>query len=453
MATFTWQPDPSNLTEPPPSSAIVSQTCQASWHVTNNYLAASSSGDASNGLGAVAPASTTGGTAGSTLYTIWSAPDPAHPPTTFSVNCSPAAHFSGDSGSVAHATISGSIEVTYFASASGVFIDLGGTTVVNGTREALTGRQVTASLAPLPQNHSASDYHWGVKSDPATGNQIVGNYVAAQGVGMTLPVSPLTNPTVAFFDGFQNTAVVNLTVTIKFPDNTTGTATPQTQVAVVKPTALTPTFSIAEFDNFSQHPNDAMSTYGATEHFDHILITMPPGFTGGSGIIVQKILSTSRTDTRHTGAPYTAHEKQSGGTWIAIPAPCLDTNFPYPFAAPWAVTSTGSGIDVPSFYCAPSLVSGDTGVDWYTSSGNDQFMDWIMYNPNNNDPAHNISVPLSTFTWGWSASATYNATTGAWSVAGFMPNSGSAFKDALDWPMWDTWAPYSGDLELQMRPN
>ncbi len=443
-AQWLWTAGSPNA--PVPQQVIVKQFSTASWTSPTD-----SSGQCDDGLkDAPVPGSHQAGgdyssTSSGTHYSVV----PADANGNLEVYCTPTASVG-----------SGSCGVYYMASASPVFINLGGTTLVNGTQEVLTGQQIIVSLSALPSGCSASNYQWDIES--ANGASLCGSYIAEQAEGMTTPPYPsLQSPSVTFYDGVQDTVTVNLTVTITFPDKTTGTAKVTTMFGVVKPTLSTPTFNLVESDNFSQDPNDTSSAYGAVETYNKLQLTMPMGFTGGTGYVVQKIQSATRVDMRHTGPNYFQQQKQFG-SWMPIPAPCLDGDFPYPFASIWAATpngsqptanQTGSGIDTPSVLCATPLISGDTGQpDWYASNGNDQFMVWIMYNP---DPSSSscIWVPVKSFTWGWSNQASLNTTSNAWSAPNFQPASDS--NDPMlsgDWPTWNTWVQYSGTGYLAMRP-
>ena len=351
--------------------------------------------------------------------------------------CSPSLAMSGDSEAVAS-----SASLTYTAAAYPVTISLGGTTTVNGVQEALSGQQISASVNLNGAPGTVTGCQWDIES--ADGGSLVGGYSAQQGAGQTLAISSFHNPTVTFYDGIQDTVTVNAIATITFPDNTTGTVSAAAQTLIVKPTVTGNAFTSSEYDNFTQHPNDTSSSIGANELWAGVTISMPSGFSGGTGCFAQKIDSTSRVDTRHTGGNYTIQEKLGNGTWVAVPAPCLDTNFPYPYATEWDVTSTGSGGDQPYFPVAPTLDADDTGnSDWYQASGNDAFQTWIMFNPNTQNSA-NIWVPLDMFDWNWSNTASLNTsvTPNVWQVGTFPGNSGSDIASTSTWPTWNTWVPY-----------
>lgn len=72
-ATLTWQTDPSNPTEPPPSCAIVTQTSNASWTMGADS-GSTGSGSVSNGLGGpVVPSPGGGAVCNSVTYSVWTA--------------------------------------------------------------------------------------------------------------------------------------------------------------------------------------------------------------------------------------------------------------------------------------------------------------------------------------------------------------------------------------------
>jgi hypothetical protein len=386
-AKFVW----SGGSIPAPQTVIVTQTSSASWQVEN------ASGACDDGLGdspklnTIAPHTPPNGTpwplnsaVSSGTHYVAQAPGSGGGVT---LMCSSSASVPAGNGAATCST-------SYTASVSPVTISLGGATLVNGVDYLLTGQPLTVSLSAPPAGCTFSNYQWDIES--ANGGAIVGGYIAVQGEGATTAPSSLHNPSVTVYDGIQDTLTINVTATVTFPDGTTGSVSATAQVVVEQPTVSNADFNptIVKSDNFATHPDDASSVYGALEKWSNIQVTMPPNFTGGAGCVVQKISSTSRVDDRHTGGSYTEQEEQSGGSWIPIPTPCLDTSFPYPFAGtytlnnqtyygwPISTTGTGNGGDSPMVQCDPSLIPGDTGgTDWYNSTGDDQFDDWIMYNP------------------------------------------------------------------------
>jgi hypothetical protein len=367
----------------------------------------------------------------------------------FCVSAIPSAFMSGSSPHP-YQVIGGNAYVGYTVAAFPVAISLQSTTLVNGAQKALTGQPITASLIfpnGGPPGATLSNYQWDIES--ADGASIVGGYAPSQASGKTLSIGSFQSPNVTFYDGIQDTVTVNATAIIKFSDNTTGTLKATTQLMFVKPTATQPMpFQLTEHDNFAQHPNDTSSIIGAIEAWAGVRITMPPGFSGGTGCFAQLIGSTARTDTRHTGGTYTEKVQLSNGTWAAIPTPCLDTNFSYPFAIQWQVSSSGSGVDQPYFLVAPPLNAGDNGGhDWYQAVGNDQFNIWVMYNPNVQNSA-DIWVPLASFNWNWSnmAALNVNLLPPAWQANAFVGSSGTLTPTGI-WPTWTTYIP-SGELSM-----
>lgn len=271
-----------------------------------------------------------------------------------------------------------------------------------------------------------------------------------------MPVSFYNNPdpsSITFYDGIQDTVTVNATAPVTFLDNTTGTLKASSQIAVVRPTVTAATLNVTTWHNFDPHPNDTSSALGAYETWSDVKITMPPGFSSGTGCFAQMVNSTSRTDTRHTGGAYTEKEQQSDGTWVSLPTLCLDSSFPYlPDIAPlWQVSSVGAGQDNPSFVVAPPLVAGDTGRnDWYHAQGGDHFTTWIMFTPDVSSST-DIWVPLSSFNWYWANAADFLTTS---SPAGWVdspPFVGAAgtLTENHTWPTWNAFALTSAGT---MRP-
>jgi hypothetical protein len=323
-------------------------------------------------------------------------------------------------------------------------------TTVNGTQTVITGQQITAQFNYSgPGTVNASAIQWDIESQE--GSSIVGGYTPTQRQGKIIPVNFYNNPSpsISFYDGIQDTVTVNATAPVTFPDGTTGTLKASNQIAVVRPTVTAATLNISNWHNFDPHPNDTSSALGAYEQWSNVQITMPPGFSGGTGCFAQMLNSSTRTDTRHTGVPYTQKVQLSNGTWSSIPTPCLDTNFPYPFAVQWQVSGTGSGEDQPSFFVAPPLAAGDTGRnDWYHAQGGDHFTTWVMFTPDASN-SNDIWVPLSSFDWNWSNTADFLTTS---SPAGWVdtpPFTGDhgTIAESHTWPTWNTYTP-SGALAM-----
>ncbi len=434
IADFTWNPGPNNAPAPASGSVIVTETANAYWSGPG------STGDC--GLPNPTTPSTTPPSQTATRYSVQGGPS-------FSVNCTPTASASGVASSP-NSPLSANAFVGYVASASPATITLTGPITVNGTLEALTGQPVTATFnCGLPNGANITNYQWDIES--LAGASIVGGYAASQASGKTMTVNGFNSPSsssITFYDGIQDTVVINATVTVKYPDNTTTTLKASAQIAFVKPTVAAPPFQLTEYTRFVQDPHDPSNVMGANEVWSGVKITMPAGFSGGTGCFAQIINSTSRTDTRHTGVPYTQKEQISNGTWIAIPAPCLDTNFSYPYAAQWQVSSTGSGGDQPYFQVAPPLNAGDTGLnDWYHAQGEDHFSTWIMFTPDTQNAA-DIWVPLGSFDWYWSDMANLNGNSvpPAWQAGSFISSSGSITSSTV-WPTWSTYV-FSGGAAM-----
>ncbi len=421
-------------TAPVPQQVIVKQFASASWSALTN------GGQCADGLNdpvvTTLPSQPGGdyvGTSSGTHYSVV----PADANGNMELYCTPTA-----------SVRSGAAGVYYMASASPVTINLGGTKIVNGMPEALTGQPITVSLTGLPAGCTFSNHKWGVQSQ--LGGSLCGGYIAQQAQGITTPPSPLNSPSVTLYDGIQDTVTVSVTATVTFPDKTTNLVNANATLVVAKPTVTSHAFSINGANSFMQHPNDTGSALGAQEDWSNVAITMPTGFSGGNGCFAQTLVSTSIIDTRQTGSNYTIKEKLSNGQWVAIPAPCLDTNFPYPYANVWTVGASGAngvgtGGDTPYFPVAPVLDAADTGMaDWYKASGSDSFLTWVMYNPNPQS-TNCIWVPLANFDWNWKSTAALNnsLTPMMWQAGAFSGDAGSDFAPTGVWPTWNTWIPFT----------
>ncbi len=452
-ATLTWQPASGQtaVTDPPPTAAICLQTSDTSWDYTANGTA-SGSGSADCGLpNPWASTSATGGQSNGVNYSTQGSASAGSPLTAFSVSCPAKASFSGGGGSNPRDSVTGSADVSYGALAYPVFVNLSGTTLVNGTQELLTGQPCTASLTVGRDffgdacSCTFSNYKWDIES--SGGGSVVGGYIAQQAQGMTIPPASFQNPTITFYDGIQDTVTVNVTATVTYPDNTTGSLSATAMLTVVKPTVTSHDFTIKEVDTFTSDPNNVGPRLGAEEDWSNVTIGMPPGFSGGSGCFAQILQSTTEYDSRQTGGNYTIQEKLSNGQWVPIPAPCLDTDFPYPYANEWTVGTNGVGMggDDPFFPVSPPLDSDDPGKpDWNKASGKDQFRTWVMYNPNPQS-GNNIWVPLSNFDWNWNdtASLDTSVTPQIWRAGTFTGDKGLDFAPAVEWPVWNTWIPFT----------
>jgi hypothetical protein len=74
---------------------------------------------------------------------------------------------------------------------------------------------------------------------------------------------------------------------------------------------------------------------------------------------------------------------------------------------------------------------------WYTTAVNDHFETYIMFRPDNGNPASNIYVSLGKLTWSWNGSTTYTVGTG-WSqpigtVVGPDPGPDDSFFEPPTW--------------------
>ena len=470
-ATLTWTPTQgqSLQTDPPPAAAIVTQTSSASWDGT----AYDSSGQCDNGLGS--PVQTTNnGYSQSCSGSAYTAGGGA----TITLTCTPSA-----SASAGPQCCEAEAFASYTASATPVTVTLSGTTLVNGAQEALCGQQITPQLSGIPSACAVQSWTWSFTN--ATGSNPFKNYdptnntqqffplTSADLTGAATPQNP--SPTVnspGFYDDDGNTVTVKCALVIQPPTPSGGTTPPtiavtaQSQpVEFQKATAAwtvdtIPPYLSNQFKGLYVTPN---TNFGAEEWWDPINITVPSGFSGGTGGLAQ-IGTFSRKNTRiatGTGANTYFNKIESppgSGNWVA-PGPGLDGSFPYPFGYAdsggqdgtlvtggytWDVSVLGHSTDVTKHaFVQPDVDSG--GTQWTYAYASDSFNTWLMYRP-----PGGIWVPLQMLTWSWGADANINplppAPNGTWTAenGSFVPGSPTPTEA---YPAWTTVIP-----GITMRP-
>jgi hypothetical protein len=167
VATFTWQPaaGQTSTTDPPPPAVIMQQNCTAQWQAQTITGTATVGGTASCGLPNPTATQTKdsngniiGVTSSGVAYSAVSSPGVSFSVPAQGSQFTPTASFTPTAGTGA---ADGSASVTYQVQAYPVTVTPGGTTLVSGMPEALTGQQIVASVnAPFPIDPTS--YHWDV---------------------------------------------------------------------------------------------------------------------------------------------------------------------------------------------------------------------------------------------------------------------------------------------------
>ena len=217
---LTWTPDPSWPDEPPPLSAVVVETCEATASGTKVNAASGSSASASasgdNGLG-VSDSSpgVVSSDGSSTLYSVdcsgsrYSVQSGA----TITVTCSPTANATSIPAGA-------SVNVNYDVTATPVTIVLAGLTYPDSPNNCvLTGQQVVASLSAGVG--TPSGYNWTMSGGEPFNNFFV---AADQSEGEELPLTTANRQAaeLRFFTKEVGSVTVSCTATVTFPDGTPG---------------------------------------------------------------------------------------------------------------------------------------------------------------------------------------------------------------------------------------
>jgi len=409
-AHFTWQPDSgqTSQTDPPPSICIMQETCGVTWQGYN--------GGGSSGVGGPITGDSSNGGQGGTLYTVKPSPGGSFD---WSATGSPSA-----TAGVPSPYGGCSVSLYYSAAAYPVTVGLGGTTNVNGTQEALTGQQITATLN-APFQVDPNSYSWSVSG------HMFKNY------DWTLSSNQLTQLTDAdyfrsyftFYDATAETITPICYATVVCPDGTRLSVNAQQSITILKPTETAWAISATNTPDgpfyFDYANGNFYPQYGVQATWNPITVTVPSPFAGGQVCLAQ-LANFNRVDTR-------VAVNGASNTYVVTPAAQgLDTGFPYRIAyqvdaqgnimsdanggglllspPQWNVAgsgpSSGAGGDRPVSVCEPALVNGDTGgSDWRSSTDTDQFDTWTMYRPPAVGGQPTVWVPLQTIHWAWSGSA------------------------------------------------
>jgi hypothetical protein len=440
---FTWSAPDGTL---PPKSVIITETSSATASGAS-YPASTVGGSCDDGIGQssgsltqtpIMSGTTQIGTSGAktcqgTRYSVMSGGQ------TVTLNCTPTAS--------ASATTTATSSVAYSASISPIAlsIQLGGDTSVGGAEEALTGQQITATIiGSVPANCKVLSHTWGV-----TGGSPIQNYdPTAPNTTNTTQIVPISAtdeaaPTFQFYDPEAGTDSVTCTVTIQFPDNTTGTLslTPK-PIVFMKPTATWKAYE-GYPQGFTyqglQQGEVAIGMFeapgsgylaGMAWPPSGVSITVPSGFSGTGSACVAQLYKPNRTYTE--GKSQIAQPGWINGTQG------LDGQFPYQNVS-WNVPG---GSPVANFGDSPytgvpsgSNVDPNTGQVISSFMDNDSVSSWLMYKP----PGTSIWVPLSEYDWSWAE--TVDGTGTGWEITSSTPaqNSSTATLSAgatSNYPSW-----------------
>jgi len=420
-ATFTWnnENNPANL---PPSCAIIGQGSSASWSAQAQGCVPT--GDCDPGL--PNPVYTSGylsksGTA--TLYTVKSGSGGLSRITLAPVT--PTASSDGTSGSAGGSGANGTVNVSYTASATPVTITPSGTTLVNGAREALTGQQVVATLnAPYPVYNGS--YTWSSGGDVfktynenATSNQLV--YLSDQDYYQS---------TFSFYAKVAETLTVTCTATLIAPDGTQLNVSPQQSITVLKPSVTIGNIVTGYVRGWVLNGSyvyglapDPSTSNSDGVIWKNVTIAVPTPFSGGQGCFTQLVTPDREQYVGTTASPVVPNNKQQG----------LDGSFLYGPA--WTLPALGGDVDDPSITGVGT--SNPNGLSKTTA--NDSFTTWIMYRPPANGQG-TVWVPLSNYTWNWSATVSWQ--NNQWALTSATPANAAAepnytFMNTNDPPQWN----------------
>jgi len=342
---------------------------------------------------------------------------------------------------------SASDNATALATAYPVTINLDGAINVNGTQEALTGQQITATLKGIPSGVKVTSYTWSFTG--GTGPNPIKNWDGTNNIqqlflltsidktgtdtsGNGIAVNPLS-----FYDQAADTVTVKCAVNLTFPDGTTGSVTPTSvPLTFLKPTAV--------WNAHSTDPNTGpvfdQTQMGYIEKWD-ATITVPSPFSGGSGCFAQIVTPTvqfQRSPLNNQPSLCYLKVPQTdiyGNTSYVLPTTGLDTGFPYrigsstyqyyPQGYQWDVSSQGISTDTP-FVSFSIGASDNGGNNWYTAFASYTFTTWLMYQPSTGGTGSPIWVPLQRVDWSWTGNVVKNKATGQWNAAtnGSPPVSG-----------------------------
>ncbi len=437
-ATFTWQSGepgyPAPIAEDPaPRAVVIKETGIASWNSDYSPNAVPS-GSAFNGLGFASQHRESppdynrlwqDNTSSGTRYQI-----KQDPGASFSIACSPSAHFSG-TGAIGPPEGSGDGEngVGYKASAEPLEVVLsGGIAGTLGRRKYLIGQHVGATLST--GGLTATSYDWSV-----SGGEPFKSYSA--------------NEEEAHFTPFWGDTTSSIGFYFKRPDFNLGPSTVTCTAHLVVPPDAIPAggFDVTESrDCGVEKPFNSLKAYIGTTQAVPLTdpssialqgaqvsdgtplyqgiawigeVTTPTEFgTDGGWNYTQTVAAHRVLQT-----PGVTHNNSLNGIRV------LDTHFGYAprnhalYPADGSEQTSGDSPDEPFAQDGEVL----TGVQI-----NDSFVTYTLYMPPGIDSAF---VPLKNLHWFWHGAASPDNTTGVWSVSG----AGSGWEFVADFPGHPVW--------------
>lgn len=432
--------------DPPPSVAVIAETCTASWGGSDRII----EGSANNTLGFEEVVDGGNSQSSGTRYKIQE-----NPGTSFTVKCSPQAKVSG-TGVVGPPDINGSGNafVKYKAKASALEVILSGGIGPNHDKQFLIGQKVGATLST--GGLTADAYNWSIGGgDPFKNWTASYSTQPPQSQGQFTQIGAETNSTLSFY--FKkpddiNPATVSCAIHLVVPTGSLPTAglnvTPSRECTVRKPNFtfsvslgyvhLTPTGSVSPdgiklgglpSPTGTTYPNDMGITYSAQ-------VTTPSDFMSAMNAIggwnFVQLVKPGRHHVLHSVAQGMAKNDLL----------CVDNTYPYE-PAPYASHPGGAGqysangtvntaADAPSNGLPADPWDGD-GVNYFDSFGT-----WLMYLPPGNDSRY---VPLGKIWWYWHGTADYDSSRASkWShVTGSVVPDSDWGLDGPEYPHHPEW--------------
>lgn len=417
------------------------QTSSVLWYVRSQGGTGSGSGTTSCGLaGAVtSPYTATGEYSGADHWEVLSSPGAS-----FTRSCSPSGSFTGQTG--AEGLVRGHVDVSYGASAYPVTVDLGGTTIVNGVPEALTGQQITATLNGIPTNFIVNQYTWTQPSatcfktynETAASNQLV----ALGNADLTGPASGSTGVTpLVFYDRAGENLTVTCTVSLTAPDGTPLSVTATSPaVSVLKPVVTR--WDIAQgyvqydpsYNSQEYGPIQTFGLYGdlsttgnsnAGMIWSSAIVNVPAPFSGNGQCTFTQLVNPNRLG--YVGNSSTPLVPDNGILG-------LDGSFDY--GSRWNVTAMGNDVDSPLVIIGAAGRPQQNPQSYNQVNVSDAFTTYIMY-----QPSGGVWVPLQKFSWTWSMTLNWQPQTSQFNlIASYPATAGSApaytTTMATDPPQW-----------------
>jgi hypothetical protein len=258
-----------------------------------------------------------------------------------------------------------------------------GTKVTGLNTTVIVGQRINLTYSPAPGAPAWSNFSWSVPG------YAISNYDIVDGI--LYSNFPTNTSALNFYWVTAGTNQVSCSAVCGGASNTATTTF----------TVLTPTFTLADLhsawatnclENGTQYLGlGDQNNYGAMTYDVFILTNYPSSaHYAGSADITQLInrSATNAFNSYTTGNQYFLDTEPFYTTHAASPnnVPPVSSAVPLPFS------------DGPSYEEKYSIL-----LQWFTTSVSDQFQDFIMFRPNNGQPASNIYVPLGEITWSWSA--------------------------------------------------